>query len=228
MIKCIIVDDEPLARELLQGYIEQLPELELLGSYASAVEAFSALHQVQVDLMFLDIAMPGINGISFVKSLKSTPSIVFVTAYTEHAVEAFDLDVADYLVKPVTFERFLKAVQKTGTRGHDVASHSLPQERDHLFLKVDRRLIRVEFTAIEYIEALGDYLKVHTPRQVFVTYMALGKIERLLPKNFLRIHRSTIINVAYIQFIEGNMVHLTSKVLSMGQSYREGVLKMLS
>jgi len=143
MRKCIIVDDEPLARELLHGYIEQIPELELSGSYASAVEAFSALHQVQVDLMFLDIAMPGINGLSFVKSLKSPPGIVFVTAYTEHAAQAFDLDVTDYLVKPVTFERFLKAVQKTGTRAHDVASASISQERDHLFLKVDRRLVKI-------------------------------------------------------------------------------------
>jgi DNA-binding LytR/AlgR family response regulator len=227
-MKCIIVDDEPLGRELLQGYIEQIPQLELSGTYASAVEAFSALHQGQVDLMFLDIEMPGINGLSFVKSLKSPPRIVFVTAYTEHAVQAFDLDVTDYLVKPVTFERFLKAVQKTESRAHNAASASLPQERDHLFLKVDRRLIRVEFTAIEYIEALGDYLKVHTPHQVFVTYMALGKIERLLPKNFLRIHRSTIINSACIRYIEGNMVHLTTKVVSIGQSYREAILKMLS
>jgi DNA-binding LytR/AlgR family response regulator len=228
MMKCIIVDDEPLARELLQGYIEQLPDLELVGSYASAVEAFSALHQGQVNVMFLDIAMPGINGLSFVRSLKSTPRIIFVTAYTEHAVEAFDLDATDYLLKPVTFERFLKAVQKTGTRAHEMASASLPQERDHLFLKVDRRLIRVAFSAIECIEAFGDYLKVYTADQVFVTYMALGKIERLLPKNFLRIHRSTIINVACIRFIEGNMVHLTSKALSIGQSYKEGILKMLS
>lgn len=229
MINCIVVDDEPLARQLILSYIDQVPDMQCLGSCQTAIEAFAALHQHQVDVIFIDIEMPGISGLNFIKSLKTHPKVVFITAYTEYAVEAFEIEATDYLVKPVMFERFLKAVQKIGLiKNEQVSSSPHAQEISSIFLKVDRRLVKVDLASIIYIEGLGDYLKVHTTDQTYVTYMPLGKLEALLPgSKFIRIHRSTIINRGRIQFIEGNYVRVNGIDLPIGLTYKEGVLKSL-
>ena len=229
MINCIVVDDEPLARELMVSYVDQVPELTCAGSYASAIEAFAALHTQAVDVMFLDIEMPGITGLGFVRSLKKSPKVVFTTAYTEYAVDAFEIEATDYLVKPVTFERFLKAVQKVGLYKAEPAPTAPAPEITSVFLKVDRRLVKFNFAEIMYVEGLGDYLKVHTPGQSYVTYMTLTKLETLLPASkFVRIHRSTIVNTEYIQFIEGNFVNMGNAELPIGLTYRDGLLKRIS
>lgn len=230
MINCIIVDDEPLARQLIESYINQLSDLACLGSYSSAIEAFAALHQFQIDVIFIDIEMPGITGLNFIKSLKIAPKVVFITAYTEYAVDAFEINVIDYLVKPVTFERFLKAVQRVGL------NENLPQlvqqqtlNLSYIFLKVDKRLVKIDLSSIVHIEGLGDYLKVHTTHQSYITYMTLGKLESLLPASiFIRIHRSIIVNTSFIQFIEGNIVKVNSTDLAIGQTYRENLIKKLN
>ena len=229
MINCIVVDDEPLARQLIISYIDQVPDMQCLGSYQSAVEAFAALHQHRIDVIFIDIEMPGITGLNFIRSLKTHPKVIFITAYTEYAVDAFEIEATDYLVKPVVFERFLKAVQKIGLIENATTSvNQQAQDISSIFLKVDRRLVKIDLSAIIYIEGLGDYLKVHTTEQTYVTYMALGKLEALLPiSKFIRIHRSTIINKSFIKFLEGNFVRINDLDLSIGLTYREGLLKSL-
>jgi DNA-binding LytR/AlgR family response regulator len=229
MINCIVVDDEPLARQLILSYIDQIPGMTCLGSYQSAIEAFTALHQHQVDVIFIDIEMPGITGLNFIRSLRTHPKVIFITAYTEYAVDAFEIEATDYLVKPVTFERFLKAVQKIGSnKNGSITVDQQPSEISSIFLKVDKRLVKIDLSTIIYVEGLGDYLKVHTAGQTYVTYMALGKLEALLPASkFIRIHRSTIINKTMIQFIEGSFVRINNIDLSIGLTYRENLLKCL-
>lgn len=230
MINCIIVDDEPLARQLIESYVDQISEIHCVGSYQTAIEAFAALHQHEIDVIFLDIEMPGITGLNFIRSLKTNTRVIFITAYTQYAVDAFEIDAIDYLVKPVTFERFLKAVQKIGFSKIEASSHHpKATEITYVFLKVDRRLVKIDLSSIIYIEGFGDYLKVHTISQTYTAYMTMAKIQSLLPASgFIRIHRSTIVNIAFIQFIEGNFIKVNNMDLAIGSTYREGLVQKLS
>lgn len=229
MIRCLIIDDEPLARQLMESHVRQVRNLELVASCETAIEAFEILHQEKIDLLFIDIQMPGISGLNFLRSLKSPPRAIFTTAFTEYAVDAFDLDAVDYLMKPVTFERFIKAIQKAGILKD--ANHNNSQtaiEDEAIFLKVDKRLIRIPFADIFYVEALGDYIKVITAQATHVSYSTLGKIAGLLPEQqFLRIHKSFIINLRHIQFVEGNLVRILDKELPVGVTYKEALYKRL-
>lgn len=230
MINCLIVDDEPLARQLIASYINELPELHLVGSYESAAEAFTILHSRQIDVIFLDIEMPGINGINFVKSLKRHPKIIFVSAHTVFAVDAFEIEATDYLVKPVTFDRFLRATDKIIRPAASVKYiEETSKEASSIFLKVDRRLVKIDFSAILYIEGMGDYLKVHLTKETYITYMTMSKMDDLLPPSrFARIHRSTIINIDMIQYIEGNLVAVNGVELNIGLTYRDTFLKRIN
>jgi DNA-binding LytR/AlgR family response regulator len=230
MIRCIIVDDEPLARQLLESYIAQLPGISCVATCSGATEAFSILHQQQVDVIFLDIQMPGITGPNFLKSLKSYPKVIFTTAYPNYAVEAFELEAADYLVKPITFERFAKAIQKITKKTEEpVTIVAGSEENPHLFLKVNKRLIKIDHKDILYAESLGDYLKVYSATQIFVSYMTLSKLEGLLPANqFVRIHRSTLVNLSHVQYVEGNVVRIQDKELSVGLTYKNNLAQKLS
>jgi len=229
MINCVIVDDEPLARHLIASYINELPELHLVGSYESAAEAFTIIHSQQIDVMFLDIEMPGINGINFVKSLKRHPKIIFVSAHTAFAVDAFEIEATDYLVKPVTFDRFLRATDKIIKPAHVKHIDESSKEASSIFLKVDRRLVKIDFSDILYIEGMGDYLKVHLTEKTYITYMTMNKMEDLLPSSrFARIHRSTIININVIQYIEGNLVAVNGVELNIGLTYRDTFLKRIN
>lgn len=229
MINCIVVDDEPLARQLILSYIDRVPGMQCVGSYPSALEALAALMEQLVDVVFIDIEMPGLSGLNLIKSLKTLPKVVFITAYTDYAVDAFELDAADYLVKPVTFERFVKTAQKiSGGKDYHSSLNELTQQSSSIFLKVDRRLVQIPLTSIIYVEGLGDYLKVHTREQTYITYMSLGKIESLLPAlAFIRIHRSTIVNKGLIQFIEGNFIRINNVDLPIGLTYKDNLLKSL-
>lgn len=228
MIRCLVIDDEPLARQLMESHIRQVKSLQLVATCETAMEAFEWLHREPIDLLFLDIQMPGITGVNFLKSLKHPPKVIFTTAYTEHAIEAFELDAIDYLLKPVTFERFLKAVQKVGI-GKDVTTTTITAPEDEaIFLKVDKRLVRINHHDIFYIEASGDYIKVVTEQNTFVSYQSLNKIAELLPEQqFIRIHKSFIINLRRIRFIEGNLVRILDKELPIGVTYKEALHKKL-
>lgn len=228
MINCIVVDDEPLARQLIASYIGQVAGMQCLGEYQSAVEAFAALHTHPVDVVFIDIEMPGINGLNFIRSLKKSPRVVFITAYAEYAVDAFEIEAVDYLVKPVTIERFLKAARKLLPLQDQGYLSQQPKDVSGIFLKIDKRLMRIDLAHIVYIEALGDYLKVYGKDQTHITYMSLGKLEVLLPAHrFIRIHRSTIVNKQYIRFIEGNFIRVNETDLPIGLTYKDGLLKSL-
>lgn len=228
MIRCIIVDDEPLARELLVSYIDQLPNLTCIAVCAGAIQAFTVLHEQQVDLMFLDIQMPGISGLNFLKSIKNAPKVIFTTAYMEHAVEAFELEAVDYLLKPITPERFIKAVQKVSPRKEELTEAAKGTENGYVFLKVDKRLVKIDHHDIIYAEGLGDYIKVYTPTQTYTTYLTMTKLEALLPAhNFVRIHRSYIINLGHIQYLEGNFVRINDVDLPIGLTYKDALAQKL-
>ena len=228
MTRCLIVDDEPLARQLMESHVRQVKSLQMVGSCETAMEAFEVLHREQVDLLFLDIQMPGITGLNFLKSLKHPPRVIFTTAYMEYAVEAFELDAVDYLLKPITFERSFKAVQKI-ERQRDASMIPKAQFPDGaIFIKVNKRLLRIAYPDIYYIEASGDYIKVVTPTGAHTSYSTLNKIEELLPEQqFMRIHKSFIINLQHIKFVEGSIVRVLDKELPVGVTYREALYRRL-
>ncbi|RYZ22801.1 MAG: response regulator transcription factor [Chitinophagaceae bacterium] len=228
-LRCLIVDDEPLARQLLAAHVAQVEGLALAGNCATAMEAFAFLHRDPVDLLFLDINMPGIDGVSFLRSLKAPPKVIFTTAYAEHAVDAFELDAVDYLLKPVTFERFFKAVQKLLREPLAPAAPATPARGEEaIFLKVNKRLLRVPFASIRYVEGLGDYVKVYTDSGVHVSYLTLGKAEELLPAGrFMRVHKSWMIHIDRIEHVEGNSVRVAGQDVPVGATYRDALLAKL-
>lgn len=233
-LRCVIIDDEPLARQLIESHCRQIGNIEIVASCKSALDAFQVLHDgPSIDFMFLDIQMPGITGLSFLKSLKEPPKVIFTTAYTDHAVEAFELEALDYLVKPITFERFFKAVQRASGKPAIAATAMVPAVDpvgpDAIFLKVNRRLLRFELQEIKYIESLGDYVKVFTDHGMEVCYTTLNKLEELLPaKLFLRVHRSYMISLKRISFLEGNFVKIGDTDVPIGQTYKEALMKRLN
>jgi DNA-binding LytR/AlgR family response regulator len=228
VIKCLIVDDEPLARQLMQAHVKKVSSLQLVGLCETAMEAFDMLHQQQVDLLFLDIQMPNISGLSFLKSLKNPPKVIFTTAYAEHAVDAFELDAVDYLLKPITFERFLKAVQKLIPAGDSSIPVGVAPTDPVIFLKVNKRLVRTEIDDIYFVEGFGDYIKVITKDQTHVTYQSLSKMEELLPaEHFMRVHKSFIVNLHHIEFLEGNNVRINNTDIPVSATYRDQLYKKL-
>lgn len=228
MTRCLIIDDEPLARQLMESHVRQVKSMQLVGTCETALEAFDWLHREQVDLLFLDIQMPGITGLNFLKSLKHPPKVIFTTAYMEYAVEAFELEAVDYLVKPITFERFIKAIQKVVAPKEMPPVPQVQPSGDAIFIKVQKRLLRIAYPDIFYIEGFGDYIKVVTANAIHTSYSSLNKIGELLPEQqFIRIHKSFIINVQHIQFVEGNLVRILDKELPLGVTYRDALYKKL-
>ena len=224
MIKCALIDDEPLSRDVLRQFVSDHPDLELNGEYKDSLEAMYGLEQNAVELIFLDINMPKLSGINFYKSLANKPMVIFTTAYPEFALESYDLNAVDYLMKPIAFERFLQAVQKVKDRignSTDVI--------EHIMLKVDKKLYRTAFDDILFFEAFGDYVKVHLKDQVLIITHTMKKLLTELPEDlFIRTHKSFIINKQKVDFIEGNQLKIGDDLVSIGQVYRDGVLKALS
>lgn len=231
LINAIIIDDEPMARALLETHCQKIGYITVIASCKSATAAFEVLHREQVNLLFLDIKMPGINGLNFLKSLKNPPKVIFTTAFHEHAVEAFELEAVDYLLKPITYERFLKAVQRVS--GTATAQNTTPQvahkTQSSIFLKINRRLIQVELNDILYLESLGDYVKVFTTKEVLVCFNTLSKLINILPENqFQRVHRSYMISLKKISFMEGNFVRIANQDVPIGQTYKDALMKKLN
>lgn len=227
---CIIVDDEPLAQDVIERYINNINELTLLKKCSNALEAFEVLHTEPVDLMFLDISMPVISGIDFLRSLRKAPAVIITTAYPDYAVQGYELDVMDYLVKPISMERFMKAVNKVIERyTAPVAPAQKPTVRvDYMFVKSDQKLIKIKFVDIEYIEGMKDYVKIFTRERMIVTLHTMKFFEANLPGNeFARIHKSYIINLDSIKSIAGNEVELQKQKLPIGSSYKENLLSRI-
>lgn len=226
MIKCIAIDDEPHALRQLAEYIEAVPHLSLEGSFESAFDACNFLHDNAIDLIFVDINMPDINGIDFVKSLSKNVKIVFITAHSEFAYEGFQLDAADYLLKPISFTDFLKSANKVNERYFQQNS-SLPeiqQNRDYLFIKSEYRVIRINFKDIKYIESKREYVKIFLDgSEPITTLMSIKKLEETLPGNmFMRVHRSFIVNLDKITVVERNRIIFDNKVyIPISENYGE-------
>lgn len=227
----MIVDDEPIARDILQTYIQRIPELELVKSCRSATEAYEGLYDQQVDLVFLDIQMPVITGMEFMRSLRKPPLVIFTTAYSTYAVEGFELNSVDYLLKPITFERFYQAVQKVNER-IAVKHHAVPateHQPDYLFIRQDNRLVRVEHDQILYVQAERDFSSVYLKgtARLFAS-MHLKLFEDILPpKHFLRVHRSYIVNLNAIRAIKGNTIELENAEIPIGPSNRDELFQKL-
>jgi DNA-binding LytR/AlgR family response regulator len=229
-IKCLIVDDEPLAQRIIEKYAEDIPTIEIAGKCANAFEAMQALNDMQIDLLFLDINMPKLSGINFLKTLKNPPLTIITTAYSEFALEGYELDVLDYLKKPFSFERFLKAVQKAQERMKESAKETIVhevvtshnREENFIFVKSNKKTYKVNISDVFYIEALGDYVKIHTTDKIIITYQSMKKIEALLPSaSFTRIHKSFIVAISKIKSIEGNMVEIKDEKLPIGSNYKQ-------
>ncbi len=231
MLRCIAVDDEPLALELLEDNISKVPYLQLVAKCSNAMEAMKVLQQQPVDLIFLDIQMPGLTGLQFIQSMTEKPMIILITAYEKYALEGFNLDVTDYLVKPVSLDRFVKACNKAKELYElkNRTNKDAPPNPDYFFVNVDYSLLKVNFNDIRYIEGLKDYIKIHlksTPRAI-ITRMAMKAIEEELPSaKFLRIHKSYIVSLEHITAIRKNSVFIDEMELPVGENFRGAVLNL--
>jgi DNA-binding LytR/AlgR family response regulator len=225
-IKVLIIDDEPLARNVIKEYSKKIPSLQIVGESEDAICAHQMLQTNLVDLIFLDINMPKLNGIEFLKSLKNSPLVIFTTAYSEYAMEGYELNIIDYLKKPFSFERFCKAYFRAEEmlQLKQTASflETVEKPNDFIFIKSDKKSIKLNISDISYIEGLGDYIKIFTNDRKLITNLSMKKIEFLLPsEKFYRIHKSFIISINKIESIEGNMVKINNAKLPIGNSYRQ-------
>ncbi|KQS23883.1 LytTR family DNA-binding domain-containing protein [Dyadobacter sp. Leaf189] len=231
-INCLIVDDEPIARDILKTYCAHFPYLNVAGSVGNALEIKPILYEQKVDILFLDINMPVMDGVTFLKTLKNPPQVIFTTAYREYALDAFELSACDYLLKPFSLERFVVAVDKAVERlqpGNPPAFETAAQKPDDfIFIKTDGKIFKVLFNELLYAEASGNYIKIVLTTSTLLPAMTFSNFEDMLPKaTFIRIHRSFIVNKSKISHIEGNRIFLNQTELPIGTSYREGLLKEL-
>jgi len=224
--KCIIIEDEPLAQNVLKKYIGEHPALELVAVCNDALEAQGVLTGENIHLLFLDINLPKLSGINFIKTMTRSPLIIFTTAYPEFAVEGFELNAVDYLLKPFSFERFLKAVNKALEKlNASSTQNSSGNEVPFIFLKADKKIHRVELETIHYIEAIGDYMKVVTDSGHLIVNETMKKLQEELPaRSFMRVHKSFIISRNKIRYIEGNYIQVEDKSIPIGATYRNEVL----
>lgn len=232
-LNCLIVDDEPLARKLLSDYVQKVPYLKLLRTCSGPMEALDFLRDNPVDLLFLDIQMPEITGLTLLKILQKKPWVILTTAYSEYALESYDLDVVDYLLKPITLERFLKAMEKINQRMQGIANQELPSEQAapavaaepapaYIFVKDGTKLVKVKLSEIMYVEGMKDYVAIHTPQQRIVTLQRLKAMEEQLPESqFIRIHNSYIVALEWLDSIHKEKVKVGNALLPISDSYRK-------
>ncbi|TDO24169.1 LytR/AlgR family response regulator transcription factor [Pedobacter duraquae] len=223
MIRCIIIDDEPLAQEVLENLISRFPALKLIGKCNNAIAAFEMLHNQAIDLMFLDIKMPGINGLDFISSLKEPPAVIFTTAFAEHAVQGFELDAVDYLLKPISYERFEKSI-------HKILKIFKPEgevQKDYTYFKISGRLIKVPHAELMYAQSVKDYIMLCTTTGNYLTHMTMKYLNELLPSPvFLRVHRSYLVNPSHISRFDKNTIQVGAEVIPVGENYRGNMEKI--
>lgn len=229
-MKCIIVDDEPLAIEIIESYVERLDNLEVVATCNNAIQAFEILQNQEVDLMFLDIQMPKLTGIDFVKTLKNPPKIILTTAYRDYALESYELDVVDYLLKPISFDRFLVALQKAYKNEKSELTYSTSEAgEEYIYLKADKKMVKVMLHDILYIESLKDYIRVKTAEKDVITHQKISYLEEKLPDDlFIRIHRSFIVPLKKIESYSSSTIEVPGKELPIGRLYKNAVLETLN
>lgn len=233
-IKCIIVDDEPMARDVIRRYIQKIPTLKLMGEFGNAIDATIFLQEQHVDVIFLDIKMPQLSGTEFVRSLRNVPKIIFTTAHKEFAHEGFELDVIDYLLKPIRFDRFLRAVNKAFPQKlqeveviNSIATEDNKPATSFIYLRVDRKMIKVLLDDILYIESDKDYVKVFTEKGFIITRQTIASVEAMLSESqFIRIHRSYIVSLNKLKSFTAETVEVGNKELPVGKLYRNNFLKL--
>jgi DNA-binding LytR/AlgR family response regulator len=232
--KCIIIDDEPLARDLMRSHISKLENFEIIAECGDAMKALQELRHQKVDLMFMDIQMPQITGIEFLKILKNPPKVIITTAFREYALDGFELDVVDYLLKPITFERFLKSVNKyyqvsqEESQGITNVSDVIQSDEAFIYVKENKRVIKVLLNDILYIEGLSEYVQIYTDKKKIITKTSLTNLEKKLPNDgFLRIHKSFIVSMSRIEAFTAHTIEVPGKQLPIGRSYKNLVLNAL-
>ncbi|OSZ77973.1 DNA-binding response regulator [Chitinophagaceae bacterium IBVUCB1] len=228
-MRILITDDEPIAQDILETYISKIPGMQLAGKCRNAIEAYRILSSQPVDVLLLDINMPEITGMDFIKSLKAPPLVIFTTAYTEYAIESYELNAIDYLLKPISFERFLKAIQKA----NDVWQHQQPATKtpdNTVFIKADGKLVRIDLTQLLYAEALRDYIQLHTTDGKKLIHCTMKSLEETLAPyaHFIRVQKSYIVNIQYITEADGNTLYIKGQPVSIGNTYKEQVLAVLN
>ncbi|HVY74388.1 MAG TPA: LytTR family DNA-binding domain-containing protein [Puia sp.] len=228
-IKCLILDDEPLAVDVIENYLKRLPNIESFKSN-NAVDAFQIMQQEKIDLIFLDIEMPLMTGLDFLKTMKAPPAIVIITAYRDYAVEGYEHDALDYLVKPVSFPRFMKAFEKVlrYLQTANASAEDAEPGKRHLFLKVSGKFVKIAIDEILYVESLKDYIKVVTPGNFWISYQTLTSITEKLPEDrFMRIHRSFTIAIDKVSAVEGGCVAIGGKLIPFSRDLRQEVVKRI-
>ncbi len=223
-IKAIIIDDEPLAIKVIENHLSEFKNFDIIATFNNPIAALDTLKQEAIDVIFLDINMSKMNGLEFLKTVNILPNVVITTAYREYALESFDLDVLDYLVKPIPFTRFLKAVNKITQKVQLQRGNTKTEEENNsegfIFLKVEKKLVKIKFDTILYIESLKDYIKVFTTTGDYLVHKSLTSITEELPKEkFLRIHRSFTIAIDKVKSVEGNLIEIASKRIPIGRKY---------
>ena len=242
MIRCLAVDDEAYATKIIADYISKVPYLELVGTTTNAIEALTRAQSGEIDLIFLDIQMPDLTGIQFLKLYGGKCKVILTTAYPEYALEGFEHDVVDYLLKPIAFDRFLKAAQKASNLINPVKEQvanafseanaviTVNNQPDYMFIKGEskNKFLKVDYSDILYIEGMKNYVSVFTPAQRIVTYQTLRDLETTLPKPpFYRVHKSYIISVDQIRMVDGNTIYIGEQSIPIGETYRDGFLRMI-
>ena len=232
-ISCVIVDDEPMARVVLASFVDKIPNLELVKSCKNAMEAFEVVNQQKIDIFFLDINMPDICGLSLAKTINQKSKIIFTTAYREYAVDGFNLQAVDYLLKPIPFDRFLQAINRYFEGVYFIENEIKTEEstlkNDFIFVRSERKMVKINFDEILYIESLSDYIKIYLADNISTTRETISNIETKLPtNNFLRIHRSYIVNLKKVVSYTNEFVEIGKKAIPISRTYKENVLKKLN
>ena len=230
-LTCLIIDDEPVARKGLEEYVSEINFLQLVATCENPLKAAPYLNERAIDLIFLDIHMPKVSGIEFIKMLRNPPLVIFTTAYSEYAVEGYSLDVIDYLMKPITFERFLKAAQKAQevhAMRIKASGHKEVPPADHFFVKCDSKFEKVVFGDVKYIESLQNYVVIHTRDKKLITYLTLSGLESQLPEDqFLKVHKSFVVSIASIKAIDGNEILIGEARIPISRSLKETVVNRI-
>lgn len=236
-LRCLIIDDEPLAHDIILTYLEDIPFIEVAGQFYRATDALDFLSRNEIDLIFLDIRMPKLNGLDFIRTLTHKPIIIITSAYDEYALESFDLDVCDYLRKPFRFDRLLKAanraleiynLKKQASKTTSTAPANAEPENAQITIKADKKTILLQLDEIQYLESLGNYVKVWRDSDFLLTQRTMSSFEEQLPASFVRIHKSYILNKKFVHYIEGNTIYLKNKQeLPIGKNFRPMIKQLL-